>query len=60
VEIVSPVGATSLKKSVLSEFPGQYASTFEVVGRCDDCSDDERVDLTVQPRRSEALMSDGL
>src|SRR4051812_21301657 len=50
VEIVSPLGTVSLKKSVLESFPGEYALTFEVVGRCDDCSEDERVDLTVQPR----------
>ena len=54
VEIVRPVGTVSLKESVLREFPGEYALTFEVVGRCEDCSEDERVDLTVQPpaRRS--------
>jgi len=49
VEIVRPLGAVSLKKYVFDQFPGEYALTFEVAGRCDDCSEDERVDLTVQP-----------
>src|SRR5262249_70264 len=40
----------SLKKHVLDELPGWYSLTFEVAGRCHDCSDDERVDLTVTPR----------
>jgi hypothetical protein len=48
VEIVRPLGTVSLKKYVLDEFHGEYALTFEVVGRCDDCSEDERVDLTVR------------
>jgi hypothetical protein len=50
VEIVRPQGTVSLKKYVLEKVTGEYALTFEVTGRCDDCSDDERVDLTVQPR----------
>ena len=50
VEIVRPIGAVSLKKYALQQFPGEYALTFEVVGHCEDCSEDERVDLTVQPQ----------
>ena len=52
MEIVSPLRTVSLKKNVVGEAPGQWALTFEVVGRCDDCSADERVDLTVQPPTS--------
>jgi hypothetical protein len=50
VEIVHPREVVALKKYALDAVPEWYALTFEVGGRCDDCSDDERVDLTVLPR----------
>jgi hypothetical protein len=50
MEIVAPRDNVVLKKHVLNRTPEEYVLTFEVVGRCDDCSDDERVDLYVRPR----------
>lgn len=52
IEIVRPREVVALKKYLLDAVPEHYALTFEVAGRCDDCSDDERVDLTVEPRNT--------